>query len=85
MNDRREIAVWVRVADAYERFAGRVRTAEGRRDLYRVLLSCANGVRETAHALPRELADEAADYLCRPLTAEEGEAMAERFLSGGGP
>jgi hypothetical protein len=82
-----KFADWVRIADAYERFAGRLKSPDGRLDLLHLLLACVHG-RERAfftadpRALPRALAEEAADYVCRTLAREESEALTKRFFSG---
>jgi hypothetical protein len=82
----KELKLWVRIADAYRHFAGRVPSADGRRDLFRLLLACANNGRDHAlttvnlTALSRRRAGEVIDYVCRPLSDDEGVAMLNRLL-----
>jgi hypothetical protein len=84
----KELKIWVLLADAYLHFAGRVTSADGRRDLFRLLLACANNGRDHAlttvrlTALSRRRADEVIDYMFRPLSGEEAVAMLERFMAG---
>jgi hypothetical protein len=78
----REIAVWIRVADVYSRFAGRAQRGDARLELYRMLQSRANGAGDFhLRALPKGLAQEAADELGRRLTPRESRSLLQRFLS----
>jgi hypothetical protein len=80
----REVAVWIRVADVYNRFSGRVPWGDARLELYRLLVSCADGVRDfNLRALPKGLAQEAAAELGRHLTPRESRSLLQRFLSEG--
>jgi hypothetical protein len=82
------VKAWVRIADAYRHFSDRVPSADGRHDLFRLLLACSNNARDHAleavrrTALPRALAEEAIDHMSRPLSGAEGVAMLNRLMGG---